>query len=94
MLFRSVASSAFVGPVAASAPGAPSNVSATAGDGQATVSFAAPASDGGSAIASYTVTASPGGRTATGAASPLIVTGLTNGTSYTFSVTAMNAIGT
>ena len=67
---------------------------ASGGDGQATVSFSAPATNGGAAISSYTVTASPGGRTATGSASPLTVTGLTNGTSYTFTVTATNALGT
>ncbi|MHB8470403.1 MAG: hypothetical protein ACYDCH_11720, partial [Gaiellaceae bacterium] len=50
----------------ASTPGAPTGVSATSGDGQAVVSFTAPASNGGAAIGSYTVTASPGGATATG----------------------------
>jgi fibronectin type III domain protein len=69
-------------------------VTATAGNASATVSFTAPASNGGSPITSYTVTASPGGATATGSASPITVTGLTNGTSYTFTVTATNAIGT
>jgi hypothetical protein len=75
-------------------PGAPKMVTAVAGNGSATVSFTAPASDGGSAINSYTVTASPGGATATGISSPITVTGLTNGTAYTFTVTATNAHGT
>jgi len=74
--------------------GAPIMGAATAGDAQASVSFSAPASNGGSAITSYTVTSSPGGLTASGAASPLTVTGLTNGTTYTFSATATNAAGT
>lgn len=74
-------------------PGAPTSVSATPGNTQATVSFTAPTSDGGSAITGYTVTSSPGGFTATGASSPLTVTGLTNGTAYTFTVVATNSIG-
>ncbi|MHB1056908.1 MAG: putative Ig domain-containing protein [Rhodanobacter sp.] len=80
--------------VAAIAPGAPTGASATAGDSQASVSFTAPASDGGSPINSYTVTSSPGGLTASGTASPITVAGLTNGTSYTFTVTATNTAGT
>jgi uncharacterized protein (TIGR02145 family) len=75
-------------------PGAPTIGTATAGNAQATITFTAPGSNGGSAITSYTVTSSPGGITATGSASPVTVTGLTNGTAYTFTVTATNAIGT
>jgi len=75
-------------------PGAPAGVVAAPGDGYAVVSFAAPAFNGGSAISGYTVTATPGGLSATGAASPIQITGLTNGTAYTFTVTATNAVGT
>ncbi len=75
-------------------PYAPAGVTAIAGDGQATVSFSAPLSDGGSPITSYTVIASSGTITATGSSSPITVTGLTNGTIYTFTVTATNAVGT
>lgn len=77
---------------AATTPGAPVIGTATPGDGQVVVAFAAPASDGGSPILDYTATC--GARTATGPASPLIVTGLTNGTPTTATVTARNAIGT
>ena len=76
-----------------SAPGAPTGVTATAGNGQATISFNAPSSNGGTPITLYKVTSSPGGRIASGPAGPLTVTGLTNGQSYTFTVVATNAIG-
>lgn len=75
-------------------PGAPTDVTATAGPEQATVAFTAPADTGGAAVSSYTVTASPGGATETCASSPCTVTGLTAWTSYTFTVTATNAAGT
>lgn len=76
-------------------PGPPQSVTSSAGDGQATVSWTAPASDGGSAITAYTVTASPGGGscTATAPATNCTVTGLVNGTAYTFTVVATNAAG-
>ena len=76
------------------APGAPSSVVATSGVAQASVAFTAPSSTGGASITSYTVTSSPGGFTASGASSPIVVTGLTNGTAYTFTVTATNSVGT
>lgn len=79
---------------AATAPGAPTITGVTAGSGQVTVAFNPPASNGGAAVSSYTVTASPGGATATGPASPITVGGLTNGTAYTFTVTAANSAGT
>jgi hypothetical protein len=75
-------------------PGAPTAVTATPGNGQATVAFTAPGSNGGSAITGYTVTSTPGNITANGATSPITVQGLTNGQSYTFTVKATNAIGT
>ena len=80
--------------VIATVPGAPTAATATSGDTQATVAFAAPASTGGASIVGYTVTASPGGATGSGASSPITVTGLTNGVAYTFTVTATNSAGT
>ncbi len=87
-------SKTYSGTVNAVVPGAPTIGSATAGNGDADVSFTAPASTGGAAITNYTVTSNPGGFTATGSASPLTVMGLTNGTAYTFTVTADNSVGT
>ena len=75
------------------APGAPTGVSAAAGDQQATVSFTAPSFQGVPPnITGYLATSNPEGLTATGSASPLTVTGLTNGTSYTFTVQATNGV--
>jgi len=74
-------------------PGAPTSVIATAGGGQATVSWTEPENNGGSAIIDYTVTSSPGGFTATTSGTSATVTGLTGGTSYTFTVTARNSVG-
>jgi hypothetical protein len=81
-------------PSLASAPGIPTINSVTQGNGQAIVAFSPPASDGGAAITSYTVTSTPGSFTATGASSPITVTGLSNGTAYTFRITATNSAGT
>ena len=82
------------------APGAPTGVSAVAGNTSASVSWTAP-SNGGSTITSYTITPSIGSTaqtptTVTGnpPATTATITGLTNGTSYTFTVTATNGVGT
>jgi len=74
-------------------PGPPTNVIATAGNGEATVSFKPPKSDGGSPISRYTVTSHPGNITASGKQSPITIKGLTNGITYTFTVTASNSVG-
>ncbi len=78
---------------ASSVPGIPAIGSPVAGNAQATVNFSPPVDVGGSAITNYLVTSSPGGNAAIGATSPITVTGLSNGTSYTFSVAAANAAG-
>jgi len=80
----------------ASAPGAPTGATAVAGNAAATVSWVRPARDGGVPITSYVVAASDGrsGCTATAPATSCAVTGLTNGTGYTFTVRAVNAAGT
>jgi hypothetical protein len=88
-------------PPANTAPGSPTSLSGTAGNGQVSLSWAAPASNGGEAITDYAVqyssnsgstwaTFSDGTSTDTSAT----VTGLTNGTAYTFRVAAVNSVGT
>ena len=80
-------------------PGAPSGLSASAGNTQVALSWTAPASDGGSAIASYNIYegTTSGGETLlqnTGSTgTSFTVTGLTNGTTYFFEVTAVNGVG-
>ncbi|WP_425627055.1 putative Ig domain-containing protein [Agrobacterium tumefaciens] len=80
--------------VAFTLPDAPVGLMATAGDTQAAVSFQPPPRNGGVAITGYIVTATPADvAPVAGGNSPIVVTGLTNGQSYTFTVTAENAAG-
>jgi hypothetical protein len=74
-------------------PDAPTIGTATAGSTNASVTFTAPANVGGGAISGYIVVSTPSGITGTGASSPITVSGLTNGTPYTFKVFATNAYG-
>lgn len=78
-----------------SVPGAPTVVAAAASVGGAVVSFQAPAVTGASAIIDYTAECAAGTArfSGTGAASPLAVAGLTNGSAYSCTVTARNAVG-
>ncbi|WP_167880515.1 fibronectin type III domain-containing protein [Nocardioides guangzhouensis] len=77
-------------------PAAPNSVTATRGDREATLSWQAPGTDGGTPVTGYEVTVSPGNRTLTlpAEATGTTVDGLTNGVAYTYAVTAVNAAGT
>ncbi len=82
--------------VFATTPGAPTGVTAMAGNAQATVSFAAPASNGGANITGYTVTSNPAGGVDLNAGTTGLshtVNNLVNGTPYTFTVRATNIAG-
>jgi hypothetical protein len=74
-------------------PDVPTSVSATAGNAQVTLNWTAPTNTGGAPITAYTVTGSPGGGCTTTGATACVVTGLTNGTAYTFQVIATTEVG-
>jgi uncharacterized repeat protein (TIGR01451 family) len=89
------APSAVVTPQPLTVPDAPTGVVASAGNKSATIAWTAPANTGGSPLISYTITANPGALVLTVPATQTGAnfTGLTNGTSYTFTVHATNATG-
>ena len=81
--------------VNAVAPGAPTLGAITAGDGQLSVAFTAPASDGGAAITDYEYSTNDGSSytSANTTTSPIVITGLDNGTTYTIRIKAVNSVG-
>ena len=73
---------------------APTNLTATPGDGQVSVAFTAPASDGGAAITDYEYQLDGGSWvSASTTTSPVVINGLTNGTSYSIILRAVNSAG-
>ena len=83
----------FIGQDGINAPDPATGVSASGGDTQVDVSFTSPSDVGGADVTEYRVTDSTGAHTASGSASPVTVSGLSNGTSYTFNVWAINPFG-
>ena len=76
----------------AAVPDSPENISGTMGDGRILLTWTAP-NDNGSSITLYTVTSNPGNLTTTSTSTSVVVTGLDNGTPYSFTVTATNSSG-
>src|ERR1017187_1098060 len=75
-------------------PGAPTLVEASAGNASVALTWTAPSSNGGSAITGYVITYSHRSRINVGNVTSDTVSALTNGVAYTFSVAAVNAVGT
>ena len=87
----------YIGAATDPVPAAPTAISASPGDVQASISWTA-SSNGGATITGYTATGTPGGQTCISSGNPAgascIVSGLTNGKTYSFTVTATNNVGT
>jgi len=92
------AASGTVSATPATTPGAPTIGTGTPGNGQATIAFTAPASNGGSPITGYIVIPFLGSspltpRAFNSTATTATVTGLTNGKTYQFRIEAANVVG-
>lgn len=78
-------------------PSAPTGLVATPGDTTASIAFTAPSSNGGAAITTYKYSTDGGAtwvtRSPASPASPLLITGLSNGTTYQVQLRAVNAGG-
>jgi hypothetical protein len=81
-------------------PSAPTNVSKEEGNGEVTIKYDVPSSDGGLPIDTYKVTCTtdssitiPNRSVSPGQTPDIIIRGLTNGTTYTFNICAHNAKG-
>tara|TARA_R110000764_G_scaffold98412_1_gene182730 strand:- start:1741 stop:2943 length:1203 start_codon:yes stop_codon:yes gene_type:complete len=83
----------FIGQDGLNAPDPATGVSGAVGDTAISVAFTAPVNEGASDITGYRVTDSTGAHGASGTSSPINVTGLTNDTSYSFNVWAINPFG-